>query len=219
MDTSTGLLVSFEGISGSGKTYFVRKLIERLGSARVSLIKELSDRAAPGVDKSIIAALHFSNDRFLRLGVPKTETFLLLALKIFDAETAIQAGLQEGRVVVEDRSIDTIAVYQSIMLCNNDDVRSMLVARELIDLASRWRKMPDLTFLITDDFIRAISRAEERSQRPFSEDELEILRRAATIYDGYAKLFTDRIIVLDRRRLDEDQIIEIITDAIEKCGR
>ena len=131
---TTGLLVSFEGISGSGKTYLVRKLVGRLGPTRVSLIKELSDRTTPGVDKNIIDALGFSNDRFLRLGVPKTETFLLLALKIFDAETAIQSGLREGRIVVEDRSIDTVAVYQSIMLCKNDQLRLIKAAKEFIEL-------------------------------------------------------------------------------------
>src|ERR1700733_2014213 len=136
---TTGLLVSFEGISGSGKTYLVRKLVGRLGPTRVSLIKELSDRTTPGVDKNIIDALGFSNDRFLRLGVPKTETFLLLALKIFDAETAIQSGLREGRIVVEDRSIDTVAVYQSIMLCKNDQLRLIKAAKEFIELASQWR--------------------------------------------------------------------------------
>src|SRR5258706_55721 len=111
-----GFLVSLEGISGAGKTYFTKKLTAMLDDKTTRFVSELSERSGKGLDSQIISVLHHTGDRFFRSGMPLAETFLLLALKMADYEAHIADALQRGLTVVEDRSIDTVAIYQAILL-------------------------------------------------------------------------------------------------------
>jgi dTMP kinase len=204
---STGLLVSLEGISGVGKTYFARKLIAALDESTTRFVNELSDRSGNGLDKQIIDALRHSGDRFFRSGMPLSETFLLLALKMADYEKHIAHALQSGFTVVEDRSIDTVAVYQSILLRTNSLGERLDLSNKIYMMAAQWRHPPDVTFLIEDEFDVCITRAEARQGAGFAEDELELLRDAADLYAHYAEMHTPRVVRLDRRIMDEENII------------
>jgi len=205
-----GILASLEGISGCGKSYFVSKLREEFRDTNVTFIVEVSDRTGEKLDQRIIEALSQTNDRFFRVGVPRTETFLILALKLFDYETAIVEALKKGAIVIEDRSIDTIAVYQSIMLCPGQPDRMLDTANDIYKLAAKWRRPPDITFLIEDDFATAIGRAQTKLGRTFTDDELDILRNAACVYAGFASRHSKRIVRLDRRKMSERQIVQKI---------
>jgi len=208
MKDGSGILASIEGISGTGKSYFVSKLRNELQDIPARFLPELSDRTGDGMDRKIIAALRQTNDQFLRTGLPRTETFLLLALKIFDYENTIANSLKRGEMVIEDRSIDSIAVYQSIMLCSNNGDQMLKTANEIYELVSHWRQPPDITFLIQDDFQTAVRRAETRQKRPFTSDELGILRRASNLYSEYATFHKQRIVPLDRRRMNDARILD-----------
>lgn len=110
-----GVLCSLEGISGVGKSYLAHILKEVMVDVPVTFVSEVVDRHGRELDREIIAVLAASKDRFFRGGKPLTETFLLLALKMFDFETCIAPFLAEGHVVIEDRSLDTIAIYQALI--------------------------------------------------------------------------------------------------------
>jgi dTMP kinase len=206
----SGILVSLEGISGSGKTYFITALREELRDFNAVFLTEVTDRGSDGLDQKIIAALKHSDDRFFRMGLPRSETFLLLTLKICDYETTIAAALNAGRIVIEDRSIDTIAVYQSIMLCPGQPDRMVDTANEIYSLAAKWRQSPDITFLIEDEFAVAIKRAQDRYDILYSNDELDILHNAERVYIEYAKQHTERIVRLDRRTMSNSEIVSAI---------
>src|SRR5579884_2812853 len=171
-----GVLISLEGISGCGKTYIVTKLQASLREIPLTFIKEVADRKGDGLDLRIITLLSNSQDRFFRMGAPLTETFLLLALKMYDFEAMISPTLTQGGIVVEDRSIDTIAVYQSLLLWPHDQERWLAAANTIYDQATAWRRPPDITFLLEDDFNTALCRAQQRSKRSFNSDEVTVLR-------------------------------------------
>lgn len=210
MTESVPILASLEGISGSGKTYFANLLRSDADSAKTLFVPELSERKSGSVDHDIISVLHRENDRFLRLGSPGCETFLLMALKIWDHDAIIVPALDKGMTVFEDRSIDTIAVYQAVMLHWREPEPRLATAREILALAARWRRSPDLTFLIEDEFESAINRAQIRENRTFSEDELHILSGAAELYPQLAELNPARFVRLDRRQLSSDEILAAI---------
>jgi len=210
MKNHGGILASLEGISGCGKTYLISKLQDEWRDTNATFIVELSDRKSERLDQKIIEALYQTNDRFFRGGSPRTETFLLLALKVFDYETTIIEALNKGEIVIEDRSIDTIAVYQSIMLCLGQPERMLDTANEIYALAAKWRYPPDITFLIEDEFDIAVDRAQTKVGRIFTDDELDILHNAAHVYSEYASQHADRIVRLDRRKMDKHQIVEKI---------
>jgi len=213
-----GILASLEGISGCGKTFFMTKLHEELRNIPATLVGEIMDRRGEGLDQRIIMALSHTSDRFFRTGLPRSETFLLLALKMFDYETTIAEALDKGKIVVEDRSIDTIAVYQSIILCPGCPDQMVNTANEIYALAAKWRRPPDITFLIEDDFDTMMSRAQKRIGRTFTNDELDILRNAARVYVEYATQHSKRIVRLDRREMNARQIVKKIKrDIIAKA--
>ncbi|MEO6890602.1 MAG: thymidylate kinase [Ktedonobacteraceae bacterium] len=215
MDTPhNGIVVSLEGISGCGKTYFVAQLQQALGTPSPVCIQEVADRQGDGIDLRILTLLGGSEDRFFRMGTPRTETFLLLALKMYDYEAVIAPALAQGRIVIEDRSIDTIAIYQSLMLWPHDQSQWLTTARTLYEQATRWRRAPDLTFLLEDDFTTSVGRAQQRSQRIYNADEVTVLHNAATLYDAYAACHQPRIVRLDRRVLSNEAIIQTIQETI-----
>jgi dTMP kinase len=85
-----------------------------------------------------------------------------------DFEAALPA-LRAGRTVIEGRSLHSTAVYQSLIM-KPDDNDALLLAEQILGSASRWRPLPDLTIVITDDVDAHSSRPEAldaaRSRRP-----------------------------------------------------
>lgn len=215
--TSPGLLVSTEGINGVGKTHLVSKVAGQLaqdGSSSLPLIvEEFSRRARSGNDLSreILRALIDASgrDRFLRGGHPASETMLLLAIKTHDYE-AIRDVLRAGQLVLEGRSLHTVAVYQSLILHPGNDDAAHDHARQILALASSWRPLPDLTILVTDDVDAAVRRAEQRDAIPYTPEQWHLHHRAAALFDRLANDDPDRIRVLDRRTNDIEQAIALI---------
>jgi dTMP kinase len=210
-----GINVSFEGISGCGKSYILMKLRDVLQDVLLTIIEEIEDRQGAGLDQKIIALLGKSGDRFFRGGHPRTETLLLLALQAYEAETIIGPALAAGQTVIENRSIDTIAIYQAIILHPSESLERQLErAQQLYQFACQWRTPPQLTFLLEDDFVTAIERSQQRVARLYSLDEIALMRRAAHIYELYAQCQASRIVRLDRRRMETENIVQTIRETI-----
>jgi dTMP kinase len=212
--TESGLLVSFEGISGAGKTYLSRAIRASAPGSTMRFVNELSERSGTGLDRKIIDVLQYTGDRFCRTGAPLSETFLLLALKMADYEMYIAPALAEGRTVIEDRSIDTVAVYQSILIEPSNPSQWLNLAKRIFAAASQWRRPPDLTFFLDDSLDSCIMRAESRLQIAYSEDERALLRDAADLYRRYAKVYRERIILLDRQSHSETEILARVSAEI-----
>jgi dTMP kinase len=196
-----GPLVSVEGISGAGKTYLTSQLVS---SCQVAAIGEFSERLsadARALGDELLRALitEAQGDHFLRSGYPGTETVLLIAVKAFDFEQCV-SWLAQGRTVVEGRSLDSVAVYQSLITHADDFERARSEANAILTLAAQWRPLPDLTILIIDDVATAVGRAETRDGRRFTEEQWSIHCRAATMFSLLAAEHDDRFRVIDRRR-------------------
>jgi dTMP kinase len=204
------LLVSVEGISGAGKTFLTKLAIVQLAAAghQVTGISDFSARSATaGADlgreflHALIAAA--DGDRFLRGGHLRAETLLLLAIKTYDYDATTHAA-SPGQIIIEGRSLDTTAVYQSVLMHPGDDAAALEQARRILQLAGRWRPFPDLTILICGDPGLALDRASQRDQRPFTPEERLIELRANRIYSHLAAEDPTRIRVLDPDSLDPE---------------
>jgi dTMP kinase len=215
-DQITGIDVSLEGISGCGKSYVLSRLREALQDVPITFIEEIEDRESAGLDQGIAALLRKSGDRFFRSGHPKTETLLLLALKAYDAETEIAPALAAGNIVLEDRGIDTIAIYQALVLHPFDPEQQLREANRLYDFATQWRQPPHITFLLEDEFATSLERAQQRAAHNYSAQEVALLRAAAFLYERYAEQerYRGRIIRLDRRVMDVETIVAAIREAV-----
>lgn len=216
-----GVDASLEGISGCGKSYILSRLREALHDVPVTIIEEVEDREKAGLDQEIIALLRKHGDRFFRSGHPRTETLLLLALKIYDAEIEIMPALAAGHLVIEDRSIDTVAIYQALVLYPSKIQKQLETANLLYQFACQWRQPPQVTFLLEDAFNTCLERAQQRSANIYSTEETALLRMAASLYDRYAtqEQHRERIIRLDRQQLDVEEIVQFIQNTLLMCSR
>lgn len=215
-----GPLVSVEGISGAGKTFLTKLSTAHLAAAghQVTSISDFSSRSATtGADlgREFLHALTGAagGDRFLRGGHLRAETLLLLAIKTYDYEATMRAA-SPGQITIDGRSLDTTAVYQSVLMHSSDDQAALEEARRILRLAGKWRPLPDLTILISGDTELALDRASRRDQRPFTPEERLIELRASRIYSQLAAEDPARIRILDPDGLAPEAATAIMADLI-----
>ncbi len=184
--TSRGCLISIEGLSGVGKTYLTNCVIEAaaaVASEPPLVVEEFSQRREDSdVDlgrrllRTLVTAA--KGEHFLRAGFPKSETLLLLAIKMHDFEATLP-NLLAGRTVIEGRSIHSTAVYQSLIMHPDDYQAAAASVARILNTAARWRPLPDLTIVITDDPQAAVRRAEARDGASFTAEQWAVLLTAS----------------------------------------
>ena len=205
------LLVSIEGINGVGKTYLTQHLLPLLPGPVMALdgFTERARSDKPDLGRAILRALITDSDAdpFLRSGHPGAETLLLLAIKTYDWEEHCEPALHCGKIVIEGRSLHSIATYQALILDAHSDQGPLKEALELIDLARAWRPMPDLTLLVLDRVEAAIARLERREGRSCTADERHMHHRADRLYRALAAADPDHIRIVDLATLTTEQAV------------
>ncbi|MGH3938580.1 MAG: hypothetical protein ACRDTG_08065 [Pseudonocardiaceae bacterium] len=219
--TREGRLVSIEGLNGVGKTYLTTRIVEAAndhGQQPPLVIEGFSRRCDIETDlaRRLLRILITASDgeRFLRAGFPRFETLCLLAIKMHDFEVALPA-LRAGHKVIEGRSIHSTAVYQSLIMNPDDDAAALDIAGRILDSASLWRPLPDLTIVITDDIEAAVGRAEARDGVTYTAEQWSLHRRAAALFEHLANADPDYMRLLDRREHDADTLVATIGTWIE----
>lgn len=217
---SRGALISAEGLNGVGKTYLTNRAVEAL-ETKPLMLDEFSQRAhgRPGLGEDLLRALREASagDAFLRGGTPMAEALLLMAIKRHDLDTVLP-DLARGQTVVEGRSVDTTAVCQALLLHPDDPGAALKTATDLLDLASCYRPLPDLTILVTDDATNAVQRAQQRDACVFTEEQADFMRQASTLFEQFAATDPARYRVVDRRSVDEYEAADQIRSWIRGAG-
>jgi dTMP kinase len=164
-----GLFVTFEGIDRSGKTTQARLLCEALGE-EAQAVRE------PGGTEVGERLRDLLKDQTLSIA-PETEALMFAAARAELVAHVIRPALDEGRVVVSDRFLDSSLAYQGVARgLGVDDV-------EQINRFATGGLLPDITFLLSIDPARAAERA---GQLDRFEDEGDSLQRA--VFDAYRDL-------------------------------
>lgn len=199
--------VSVEGVNGVGKTYLTGRLTARLGTSW-RLLSELTDHGVDQLTGQVIAALARPGGTFLRTGNPLTETFALLASKVHEYERLATASGGKPGLVLEDRGVDTVAVYQAAILAGTDrSVTPGLVAR-IHTTAVLWRPLPALTLLIIDDLDSCIARFETRLGTALDTTDRDLLAHVDYLYKHLANSHPHRIRIIDRTGRAEDDVLD-----------
>jgi dTMP kinase len=208
--------ISIEGLNGTGKTAAARAAARALGPGCV-LLEELTDSAAGTLPAQVIAALAATHDPFLRTGHPAAETLALLALKVRESEQASQA-LPEGTwLILEDRGIDTVAVYQAAILTAGQPLAdSARLASWIRELAQAWCPRPDHTVLLRDDVDVCTARFADRPGIALSDEDHRLIARIDQLYATFARMFPQAYTVLDITGRDHDQSAAMLASA---CAR
>lgn len=164
-----GLFVTFEGIDRSGKTTQARLLCEALGAAALG-VRE------PGGTPAGERVRDLLKDAAVPLGA-EAEALLFAAARAELVEMVIRPALEDGRVVVSDRFLDSSLAYQG-------GARGLGIDEvEAINRFATGGLVPDLTFLLELDAETAARRAGERDR---FEDEGAALQQA--VLEAYERL-------------------------------
>jgi dTMP kinase len=164
-----GLFVTFEGIDRSGKTTQARMLAEALGDDALG-VRE------PGGTPAGERVRDLLKDAAVPLG-PEAEALLFAAARAELVARVIRPALEDGRVVVSDRFLDSSLAYQG-------GARGLGVDEvERVNRFATGGLVPDLTFLLEIDPADAAARVGESDR---FEDEGVALQ--AAVLGAYERL-------------------------------
>lgn len=152
-----GILISFEGPEGSGKTTQARLLWEYLckNGYKAILTNEPGGTSIGRRARSIL--LDPKHKRLSSL----TELFLYLADRAQHVEEVIRPGLEEGKVVICDRFIDATLAYQGY----GRGLPLDLIER--LNLITTQGLRPDLTIIL--DVKSALKEGKDRIEKACSD--------------------------------------------------
>jgi dTMP kinase len=203
--TGRGVLVTFEGPEGSGKTTQLRTLAERLRNAGRNVV----ETQEPGGTPVGIQIRHVLLDPQNRELCPTAELLLMFASRAQNVDQCILPALASGRLVLSDRFTDSTLVYQGAGRGLGADV-----VYELDRIACRGL-VPDLTLLIDIDVETGLARARGRGDREtrIEEQDASFHRK---VRDAYRQLASDepkRIRLIDGSQ-SREKIAEQVWDAV-----
>lgn len=217
---SRGPLISVEGVTGVGKTHLTHRAAELLDQQPL-LLDEFSARSTVRSDlgAALLRCLRdaCAGDPFLRGGTPLAEALILLAIKRHDLDSAIP-DLSSGRAVIEGRGVDSTAVCQALLLHPDDPDAALGTATALLHLAASYRRLSDLTILVTDDACQAIVRAQQRDRYVFTEEQSAFMRGACALFERVAATDPARYRIVDRRTVGEHGAADLIQGWIQSAG-
>jgi dTMP kinase len=204
------MLLTFEGIDGSGKSTQARLLVERLQTEgyRTLLVRE------PGgtdLSEQIRAVLL---DPDLRID-PLPELLLFSAARAQLVAERIQPALHEGRIVVCDRFFDSTMAYQGAGRDVGDGAWLRSFNQRVVQ-----GLVPDRTYLIDVDPVTAAARRSDTGAPPADRMETssdDFYARVTTAYRALADEEPDRVVRLDGARSVED-VHARIWDDVQHLG-
>lgn len=191
-----GLFVTFEGIDRSGKTTQARLLCETLGASALG-VRE------PGGTPAGERVRDLLKDAAVPLG-SEAEALLFAAARAELVEKVIRPALEDGRVVVSDRFLDSSLAYQG-------GARGLGIDEvEGVNRFATGGLVPDLTFLLELDTAAAARRTGERDR--FEDEGTELQQAVLEAYERLVAADPGRWRRLDATRLPEQVHSEVLAE-------
>jgi dTMP kinase len=176
------VLITLEGIDGTGKSTLVRSLESRLADLDPVLTREPTRSwTGEAVRRGIAEEVD-----------PIAEALLFAADHANHVATVVRPALEEGRLVISDRYSDSRYAYQSVVLRDRlPDPLGWLRA-----LHDGWTVPPDQTFLLVLPVEKALGRVGRHERREHFEEAgtLELVQAA---YLDLAEAEPDRFVLVD----------------------
>ena len=179
-----GILITLEGIEGSGKTLHAKLLGKFLTQKGVSVILTYEPGATPIGKK--LRRLLLGEDFFQD---PFTELCLFLADRREHFLRIIKGALEEGKIVVCDRFVDSTLAYQGYG--RGIDMELIVNLNERI-LEGTW---PNLTILLDCPVEEGLKRTKRRDR--ISKGSLEFHERVRHGYLELSRKYPERIKVVN----------------------
>jgi dTMP kinase len=182
------MLITVEGLDGSGKTTLVQGLADALGARA---LREPGGEPLAERIRDLVKDGDFD---------PHAEALLFAAARAQLVATELRPRLARGETLVLDRFVDSSLAYQGAGRgLGMDVVRAM----------NAFAPVPDRTLLLRIDPETGLDRVGGRGKRDRFED-VDLLRRVADAYDVLAQAEPTRWLVLDARRPPEQLLDEAL---------
>lgn len=202
-----GYFVVFEGGEGAGKTTQIEALMKWL-QARGEDVVVTREPGGTEIGERIRSVLL---DPELASMDPRAEALLYAADRAQHVAQLIGPALQEGKIVVSDRFLDSSLAYQGLARGLGLD--------EIYDI-SHWATgglVPDLVFYLKVDPKTGFGRLTGDTDRLESEG-ISFHERVSIAYRKLAKQFPDRFVVLDGSRSPaeiHDEVVKVLEERAE----
>jgi dTMP kinase len=182
------LFISFEGIDGVGKSTQADALEEFVRSKSFDVVRSLEPGGTELGQEIRHLLLHRKGDV-----APRAEALLYAADRAHHVATKIRPALEAGKVVIQDRYLDSSVAYQG---AGRD-----LDAKEIRDL-SLWATnglLPKLTVLLDLDPAEARARRDQTGNEPdrLEREKIEFFSAVRQCYLDLAAAEPERFLVVD----------------------
>lgn len=206
-----GLLISFEGSEGCGKSTQIERLRSRL-AAQGQPVLVLREPGGTAVGEHIRHLLQHEKDATNM--APETELLLFAASRAQIVREKILPALHSGTVVMLDRFLDSTTVYQGV--ARGLPMASVKAINDFAVAAAR----PDLTIVLDMDAAMAWSRLHQSGRRldRMEDQPLEFFEKVRRGYLELANQEPGRIVVIDASQpieAVEAQIAKLVAERID----
>jgi dTMP kinase len=199
------LFITFEGGEGSGKSVQAKELYKRLQKSAIPAVLTHEPGGTLFGDR-LARRLKWNRSAGIS---PLIELLLFNASRAQLVTEVIKPSLDEGKVVISDRYVDSTTVYQGY-----GRGLDLQVVRTANQAATQGLK-PDLTILLDMSPEEGLARKKGRGKDRFEQEDLDFHRR---VWQGYLKLAADepeRWLIIDATQ-PKKKIAEIIWERVKK---
>ena len=204
-----GLFITFEGCEGSGKTTVSKYLYNRLKEEGYDVIYS---REPGGVDiaEQIRAVILNVNNTAMD---PRTEALLYAASRRQHLAEVVLPALNDGKIVLCDRFVDSSLVYQGYARGIGMDKVWELNQFAIDDC------MPDLTLYYDVDVELGLSRVRSRGAlNRLDSENIEFHKSVRHAYQQIAEKYPERIVTIDSNqclRTVEEESYRLLKNRID----
>ncbi|WOF15417.1 dTMP kinase [Methanoplanus sp. FWC-SCC4] len=193
------MLITIEGIDGSGKSTLIENLKNELKDINPVFTRE---PGATWIGEQVRRGIAEEID-------PVAEALLFVADHAAHLDVVIRPGLSKNLTIISDRYTDSRYAYQSVTLKNHliDPVGWLRLVH------NEWTVRPDKTFLLVIDPEISIQRIKNEREGNEHFERLETLKGVQSAYLKLAAEEPDRFVIIDAEK-DRDEIASFVAGEI-----
>lgn len=206
MSNTQGLIISFEGGEGGGKTTQIANLAKKIAATGKEVIS-VREPGGTDVSEQIREVVLSTKNKFV---VPQAEVLLFQAARAQVYGELVLPNLQQGKIVLMDRTRDSSVVYQGI-------VRNMGVEMiEQLNNISTQNTFPNLTLLLDVSVDTGLTRRAQTGEvNRLDAESREFHQKVRDTYLHLAKQdTTGRWVVIDAEK-NMDEVATAIWQVVE----
>ena len=208
-DAITGKLFTFEGSEGSGKSTHIELLANELeGMGHEVMVTREPGGTEIGEEIRHLLIHNSAGDAM----APETELLLFAAARAQLVRELVVPGLEEGKIILCDRFLDSTTVYQGAARSISSEPVSYINQFAIAGIT------PDLTFILDVPAEESIARVKRRvSDLPdrIEQENVDFYKKVREGYLLLARSLPERFHVVDGTRALKDNQEDILKTALE----